>query len=141
MVPTGPDGDCLRFLAMVHINVRAVQQCYDESIRTLEHQLESILLRSMLPQTHIDKQRLLLETEQALLQLGATAQLASLNRESVGSILAKFDARTRYAVAAAAMAQIDRCPFAADAAAPATGRPAALRRALLAALRALRPAA
>ncbi len=52
--------------------------------------------QTAVPQTHVDKQR---DTEQSLLRLGATAQLAPLNRESVCSSLAEFDARTRRGVA------------------------------------------
>jgi hypothetical protein len=40
LVPTGNDGECLRFTAMVHVNANAVQRCHEGTLRLIESELQ-----------------------------------------------------------------------------------------------------
>jgi hypothetical protein len=78
------------------------------------------------------------EAENALQLLDLTLKFGSLNYDGLRKILAKFDKHTGMGVSPAAVADLDRCGFVADAAAGGTGRCAALRAELLGVLADLR---
>ena len=142
LMPNGFDGDCLQFLAMVQINTRAVQSCHAKMMGWLESELARLQSMSEhLTAAVTDRTSLILaEAEHTLLLLDTTLKFAFLNYEGLRKILKKFDKRTGMGVSAAALADLDRCGFAADAAAAGNGRCAALRAALHAILCDLRRA-
>ena len=108
LVPAGDDGDCLRFLAMLYVNARAVHVCIEESLTTLEARLRVL-------QTHFSgsfmEAQLQDEATSALAQLEATVRFGQLNCLGFRKILRKFDKRTGYGVAAAVMADLSHFGF------------------------------
>ena len=118
LVPSGPDGDCLRFLAMVYVNTRAAHMCHDAAVRAIEGHLAAA--RALAPALARSwsgaAARAALEADagNALLALDAVERMAWLNYEGLRKILKKFDKRTGFCVAAAAGADLRRASFAAD---------------------------
>ena len=137
----------MQFLAMVQINARAVQSCHAKMIGWLESKISRLKVASELASATSDVpvqmtivSNAVGEAEHALCVLDTVLKLSSLNHEGLRKILKKFDKHTGMGVSAAALADLDRCGFAADAAAAGNGRCAALRAALHAILCDLRRA-
>ena len=144
LVPTGIHGDCLRFLAMVFINVKAVQCSFEQAIKQIEQNFESLRLRHQSEaHDHLHNTSLMLSrAEHALAELDAVLSLAMLNTHGFSKILNKFDRRTGFCASASALAHIQRHGFATaakeastDGGGAAGGRCSALRRGLQSLLR------
>jgi hypothetical protein len=137
LLPTGNDGDCFRFLAMVHVNANAVQRCHQGTLRLIESELQHYQQRAAKLQMWPIRERLALEAEvlKSLEQLDATMQYGALNYEGFRKILKKFDKRTGCAVSSSVLADIQRHGFFLDNSALGNGRCAVLRIALSSLLR------
>jgi SPX domain protein involved in polyphosphate accumulation len=141
LVPTGIDGDCLRFLAMVLLNTQAVERCHEGTLQYLETRLQQLSQRlSMGPQQHAKEEVDAMEAEVAasLEMLETAIRYGALNYDGLRKILKKFDKRTGFGVSPVALESLQRRAFVADAATEGTGRCMALRTALLAMLQHLR---
>ncbi len=137
LVPPGADGDCLRFMAMVHVNAKAVQRCHEATVllleaRTADHHREAARRAAAAP-------GLAAAVADTLWRLDATMHYDALNYEGFRKILKKFDKRTGCAVSSSVLADLQRHGFFLDSSALGNGRCAALRIALHALLRALQP--
>jgi hypothetical protein len=135
LVPSGPDGDCLRFMAMVHVNAKAVQRCHDATLLLLEARSadhhRAAARRAVAPPL------LAAGVADTLWHVDATMRYGELNYEGFRKILKKFDKRTGCAVSSSALADLQRYGFCRDAAG--NGRCTTLRGALVALLATLQP--
>ena len=103
LMPDGIDGDCLRFLAMVLVNTKAVEQSFHQALGSVEERYESLQQafesamgpaaaggRPDEPLSTIAshaRESLLAQAEQALTDLDAMLKFAELNREGLRKIL------------------------------------------------------
>jgi hypothetical protein len=140
LVPSGYDGDCLRFLAMIQVNANAVQRCHENMLRLLDTELNSYQQYfARLRQRPVNERHALnAEVLMSIERLDATMQYDALNYEGFRKILKKFDKRTGCAVSSSVLADLQRHGFFLDSSVFGNGRCAALRIALHALLRALR---
>jgi SPX domain protein involved in polyphosphate accumulation len=140
LVPSGYDGDCLRFLAMIQVNVNAVQRCHENMLRLLDTELNSYQQHfvSLRHRAVNERQQLNSEILKSLERLDATMQYDALNYEGFRKILKKFDKRTGCCVSSSMLTDLQRHGFFLDSSVFGNGRCAALRIALQSLLRALR---
>ena len=134
LVPDGPDGDCLRFLAMTHVNARAVQRCHDRVMNSLEKDFTS--LQNKANQDLSGDAALYLVSEITVLasKLDRTVRSAALNYEGFRKILKKFDKRTGRSISSAMLPRLQTSGFFVDVTSQ-NGRCASLRHRLTSLLR------
>ena len=119
LVPAGAEGDCLRFLAMVHVNARALQHCHDAAMRAIHASLADACAEEppsrLWPWAGAQRRAALADdAEAAAAALDAIVRFATLNYEGLRKILKKFDKRTGFCVAGATMAELRRSSFIAE---------------------------
>jgi hypothetical protein len=143
-VPPGFDGDVLRFLAMVRVNIDAADSCHERFVRNLRSRAKTLhddlkapragTFRRFLPSWGCDVRRRGLAEEAARLRsLAAAAErFASANCDGFRKILRKFDGRSgARPLAPHVLPRLASRGFARDADdGPCAGRLAALRREL-----------
>ena len=150
LVPTGLDGDVLRFLAMVRVNIDAADKCHEGFLRHLRGRVKK-LLDTIHPSTKFGvfgrllpgwgceaRKRQLAEDAARLRSQAAAAELfAAANRDGFRKILKKFDRRSgARPLSPHILPRLESRGFSLDAAAgPDGSRLAELRRQLTAAFR------
>ena len=121
LVPGGVDGECIRFMAMMEVNINAVHHCHEYFIFSL-HRRMKLLLSDSLPKHESETSivRRLGEYEKELDLLNATTEFCCINAEGFRKIAKKFDKQTlsRYRVTEAVLASLRMRPFYADALSP-----------------------
>jgi hypothetical protein len=129
LVPSGLDGDLLRFMAMVRVNAKAVQSSFENALRYLEgafdrHQTQAANLNYGRP---LEIHQLARTVADTLAVLDATIKFGALNYEGFRKILKKFDKRTGCGASAQMLPDLQRMGFVADRAVIGTDRCAELR--------------
>ena len=107
LVPSGFDGDLLRFLAMVRINLDSADKCYEQFLRHLQKRTDEIIKaekavkhstirRFFAGLTCDSRQRQQMQGEAMRLreQAAAAERFAAANRDGFRKILKKFDRRS-----------------------------------------------
>lgn len=106
LVPPGFDGDVLRFLAMVRVNIDAADSCHERFVRHLRSHAKTLqdaltapragTFRRFLPSWGCDARRRGLVAEAALLRshVAAAERFAAANCDGFRKILQKFDSRS-----------------------------------------------
>jgi hypothetical protein len=145
MIPCGLDGDILRFLAMVRVNINAADACHEKFVSYLQSLTKNLLtlvkaaegLGHLLTSWGCGASKKQLADDAArLCELIAAAELfATANRDGFRKILKKFDRRSgAQPLSPHVLARLESRGFALDAAAgPGAGRLGELRRQLVAA--------
>uniref|UniRef100_A0A7S4PRK4 RING-type domain-containing protein n=1 Tax=Cryptomonas paramaecium TaxID=2898 RepID=A0A7S4PRK4_9CRYP len=106
LVPSGLDGETLRFLAMVLVNMNAVDACHTKFMGDLESRLHQYESGSYLDSEMIQRD---IETLEKVIEFD------HLNSEGFRKILKKFDKRTGMGVSEGMLARLRNCRFAKDA--------------------------
>ena len=147
LIPAGLDGDILRFLAMVRVNINAADSCHEKFVSYLQSLTKNLLETAK--ETDIGvfgrlltswgceerKQQLAEDAAQLCAHIAAAELFAAANRDGFRKILKKFDRRSgARPLSPHVLARLESRGFALDAAAgPGAGRLGELRRQLVAA--------
>jgi hypothetical protein len=144
LIPTGLDGDILRFLAMVRVNIDAADSCQERFVSYLRSRTKLLMemvkvpkfgvLGRLLPGWSCEAQ-LAYDAAQLCKLIAAAELFAAANRDGFRKILKKFDRRSgARPLSPHVLARLESRGFALDAAAgPGAGRLGELRRQLVAA--------